>query len=49
MERPDCFAFGMDFLGEPESSQIQLYVEWLENRVKELEESQSKSEASCEV
>lgn len=37
MERPECYDFGMDFLGDPEETEIRIYVEWLEKRVAELE------------
>lgn len=30
-KRPECFAFAMDFLGDPEASEIIKYVEHLEN------------------
>jgi hypothetical protein len=29
-KRPDCFAFAMDFLGEPEKTEIESYIERLE-------------------
>lgn len=32
-QRPDCFDFAMDFLGDPEASEILTYVEELESRV----------------
>lgn len=31
-QRPDCFDFAMDFLGDPEASEILAYVEELESR-----------------
>lgn len=31
-QRPDCFDFAMDFLGNPEASEILAYVEELESR-----------------
>ena len=31
-QRPDCFDFAMDFLGDPEASEILAYVEKLEAR-----------------
>jgi hypothetical protein len=31
-QRPDCFDFAMDFLGDPEASEILAYVEELEAR-----------------
>lgn len=31
-ERPDCFVFAMEFLGEPEASKLMAYVEQLEAR-----------------
>ena len=37
MNRPKCFDFGMDFIGNPEAAEIRQYVEWLERRVVELE------------
>ena len=40
MERPECYEFGMEFMGDPEESIIRHYVEWLENRIRELEAAQ---------
>ena len=33
-ERPDCYDFAMDFLGEPECSKIDAYVKSLENQMR---------------
>ena len=40
MKRPDCYEFGMEFMGDPEETEIRQYVEWLEKRVEELEAAQ---------
>ena len=32
-ERPDCYDFAVDFLGEPEGSKIDAYVKALEKRI----------------
>lgn len=37
MERPDCWDFAMDFLGDPEATEVQRYVEALEQQVEDLE------------
>ena len=37
LQRPDCFEFAMDFLGDPEESVVRAYVEALEARVTALE------------
>lgn len=41
--RPDCWARGMDFLGDPEAPQIEDYVERLEAYARYLETRITKS------
>ena len=36
MKRPECYEFGMNFMGDPEQTEIRRYVEWLENRVRRI-------------
>jgi prefoldin subunit 5 len=40
MKRPECYEFGMEFMGDPEETEIRAYVEWLEKRIEELEAAQ---------
>lgn len=51
MQRPECFEFAMDFLGDPEAPEIRTYVEELEAKqytlkqlIAELEAANAKSE-----
>lgn len=37
--RPDCWAFAMDFLGDPEASIVEAYVTSLEAEVKRLRDA----------
>ena len=36
MERPDCFDFAMELIGDPEESEIRAYIEQLERMVNVL-------------
>lgn len=42
MNRPECFEFGMEFMGDPEESKIRAYIESLENDRKVLQISLEK-------
>ena len=39
MQRPECFDFAMDFLGQPEELEIMEYIEYLEAKVNRLQGS----------
>jgi hypothetical protein len=36
IERPECFEFGMEFMGDPEETVIRQYVADLENRLQQV-------------
>lgn len=36
MDRPECFEFAMEFLGDPEETVVRKYVEDLERQIETL-------------
>ena len=46
MDRPECFEFGMEFMGDPEESEIRAYIESLEVDRKVLKISLEKTTAA---
>jgi len=46
--RPKCFEFAMDFLGNPEEPEIRAYIEQLERQLERMRKAVDPGECPCE-